>query len=57
MNPQLRHEIEWLAPENLRACGLPLSKLEARQKATKRHFSFEVVGLLCSSAFKITERL
>lgn len=42
---KLRHEIDWLDPEKLRACGLPQSKLEAVEAASQRHFAREVVSV------------
>ncbi|PVF94250.1 hypothetical protein CPB86DRAFT_818140 [Serendipita vermifera] len=38
----LMHEIDWLAPDAMRASGLPLSKLERLQEVETHHFSQEV---------------
>ncbi|PVF94253.1 hypothetical protein CPB86DRAFT_789234 [Serendipita vermifera] len=37
----LQHEIDWLAPEKIRACGLPLSKLEQLEASSEHHFQNE----------------
>ncbi|PVF94252.1 hypothetical protein CPB86DRAFT_828738 [Serendipita vermifera] len=38
----LQHEIDWISPDKLRGCGLPLSKLEAAENAANQYFSKEV---------------
>jgi hypothetical protein len=44
---QLNHEIDWLAPEKIRASGVTIEKLQAAHKAEEEHVQNELVSDMC----------